>query len=96
MIKAKTIRADVFRFLDSCHTTFDVIFADPPYELESTDQIPELVFKKKLLNDSGWLVVEHQSKRKLESIIQPYETRVYGNCAFSIFKNGKNEAAEAD
>jgi 16S rRNA (guanine966-N2)-methyltransferase len=87
MPEAKTIRADVFRFLETCNTPFDIIFADPPYELETTDRIPELVFKKKLLNKDGWLIIEHQSKRKLESIIQPGETRAYGNCSFSIFKN---------
>jgi 16S rRNA (guanine(966)-N(2))-methyltransferase RsmD len=84
---AKIIRSDVFRFLETCSSPFDIIFADPPYELKTTDQVPELVFKKKLLRQNGWLIVEHQSKRKLESSIQPDEVRTYGNCAFSIYKN---------
>ncbi len=87
MNEAKIIRSDVFRFLETCSTPFDIIFADPPYELKTTDRVPELVFKKNLLRENGWLIVEHQSKRKLESTVQPNETRVYGNCAFSIFKN---------
>ena len=85
--KAKIIRADVFRFLEKCESKFDIIFADPPYELKTTDAIPDLVMKKKLLNESGWLILEHQSKRNLESSVQPDEIRKYGNCAFSIFKN---------
>lgn len=87
MNEAKIIRTDVFRFLETCSTPFDIIFADPPYELKTTDLIPDTVFKKKLLKEDGWLIIEHQSKRKLESDIQPDETRTYGNCAFSIFKN---------
>ena len=88
MTEARTIRSDVFRFLKSCHTTFDIIFADPPFELSSTDTLPGIVFEKKLLKEGGWLIVEHQSKRKLESERQPDEIRVYGNCAFSIYREG--------
>ena len=87
MNDAKMIRSDVFRFLESCKEPFDIIFADPPYELKETDVIPEIVFKKKLLNENGWLIIEHQSKRLLQSTIEPDEIRKYGNCAFSIYKN---------
>ncbi len=89
MTEARIIRSDVFRFLESCHETYDIVFADPPYELKTTDQLPGIIFKKKLLKKSGWLIIEHQSKRKLESEIQPDEIRVYGNCAFSIYKVSK-------
>ena len=27
------IRGDVFKFLNTCHTRYDLIFADPPYAL---------------------------------------------------------------
>jgi 16S rRNA (guanine966-N2)-methyltransferase len=94
MNEAKVIRADAFRFLDACNSTFDIIFADPPYELETTDKIPELVFEKKLLKENGRLIIEHQSKRKLVSTVQPDQIRAYGNCAFSIFKYGKDGMVE--
>jgi len=90
MNSAKTIRADAFRFIESCNHSYDIVFADPPYEMETTDNIPEAVFKKKLLKENGWLIVEHQSKRKLKSSIEPDEVRVYSNCAFSIFKSKGN------
>lgn len=85
----RIIRSEVFRFLETCHETYDIIFADPPYELRTTDLLPGIIFKKNLLKENGWLIIEHQSKRKLESEILSEETRVYGNCAFSIFKNVK-------
>ena len=34
-----TDRADVFKYLEKSHSTFDVIFADPPYELENIAEI---------------------------------------------------------
>lgn len=87
LTKARIIRSDAFRFLKTCDDTFDIIFADPPFDSTTTDEIPGIVFEKKMLNKNGWLIVEHQSKRKLEGELQPVETRVYGNCAFSIYKN---------
>jgi 16S rRNA (guanine(966)-N(2))-methyltransferase RsmD len=83
---ARIIKSDVFRFLETVHEKFDIIFADPPFELEDTDRLPELVKNQSLLNEDGMLIIEHQSKRKLESEWQPAEVRVYGNCAFSIYK----------
>ena len=34
------LRADVFRFIKSCHQQFDFIFADPPYALKDLPKIP--------------------------------------------------------
>jgi 16S rRNA (guanine(966)-N(2))-methyltransferase RsmD len=81
-----TIRHDVFKFLKICKIQFDVIFADPPYELSGVDLIPQLVFERKLLKDNGWLIVEHS--KKIDLSILPYytETRNYGNVHFSFFK----------
>lgn len=82
----KYVRADVFKYLKTCENSFDLIFADPPFEMEETDRIPEIVFEKKLLKPDGLLIVEHQSKRDLKTEIPLLEKRVYGNCAFSFFK----------
>jgi 16S rRNA (guanine966-N2)-methyltransferase len=83
---ARINKSDVFRFLGNTSEKFDIIFADPPFELKQTDRLPELVFSKEMLNAGGWLVVEHQSGRKLESGIEPDAVRAYSNCAFSIYK----------
>jgi 16S rRNA (guanine(966)-N(2))-methyltransferase RsmD len=83
----QTIKADVFKFLESCNQKFDIIFADPPYEMDNIERVAVLVFGKQLLNDNGWLIIEHQAKRTLQVASIPYELRVYSNCAFSIFKN---------
>lgn len=79
------IKSDVFKFLKSCSNQFDVIFADAPFDMETTDSIPELIFENNLLKANGILIVEHQSKRKLQSKIEPTEIRKYGNCAFSFY-----------
>ena len=43
MPNIQCIRGDVFRFIKSCHTQFDLIFADPPYALKELPKIPSLV-----------------------------------------------------
>lgn len=80
-----TDRADVFKYLEKSHSTFDVIFADPPYELENIAQIHDLVFTHKLLNEGGWLIIEHGQRTDLSANQNYVETRKYGNVHFSFF-----------
>lgn len=80
-----TDRADVFKYLEKAHSTFDVIFADPPYELENIEMIHELVFKNKLLNEDGLLIIEHGQRTDLSARENYIETRKYGNVHFSFF-----------
>ena len=86
MNQLKCIRSDVFKFINHGGFQSDIIFADPPFELEETDHLPDLIYEKDLLKPGGWLIVEHQSKRFLKSNIQPFDLRKYGNCAFSMYK----------
>jgi len=80
------IVSDVFKYLKRSTQQADIIFADPPFELKQTEELPDLILDKNLLNPGGCLIVEHQSKRVLESKHQPFEVRKYGNCAFSFYK----------
>lgn len=86
MTSLKCIRSDVFAYLDKSESLSDIIFADPPFELEETDHLADIIFDKKLIKEDGWLIVEHQSKRILKSKVKPFDLRKYGNCAFSMFR----------
>jgi 16S rRNA (guanine(966)-N(2))-methyltransferase RsmD len=83
--KARIVKADVFSFLKNNIETYDIIFADPPYELDKIDQISKLVFEKKLLRESGMLIVEHGEKTDLSQQAHFTEKRKYGNVHFSFF-----------
>jgi 16S rRNA (guanine966-N2)-methyltransferase len=82
-----TERSDVFKYLDKCTFTFDLIFADPPYELPNIEGISELVFSKNVLIEDGWLIVEHGPRTDLSTKSFFVDTRKYGNVNFSFFKN---------
>jgi 16S rRNA (guanine966-N2)-methyltransferase len=80
-----TMKSEAFSFVNHVDRKFDIIFADPPFESQETDRLPDMIIEKKLLNEGGWLIVEHQSKRKLQSEVQPLQVRKYGNITFSIY-----------
>jgi len=80
------IKTDVFKFIDTCHSQFDMIFADPPYELTQLAQIPDLIFTKKLLKEEGLFVLEHSSKNNFEQHSHFVDHRSYGNVNFSFFQ----------
>jgi len=81
----ETQKADVFKFLEQNTKSYQIIFADPPYDLPTIPLIPQLVAKNKLLTENGLLVVEHPSLLKLKDQPGYVETRRYGNSSFSFF-----------
>lgn len=83
-----TIKSDVFSFLEKNKQTYDVIFADPPYDFDSSqfERIINLVFENKLLNVDGFLIVEHSKHTDLSKIPCHFESRRYGGSVFSFFE----------
>lgn len=79
------IRANVFTYLKRVGKQFDIIFADPPYDLEGIDSIPEFVFEHDLLAENGWLIVEHSDPGIFEKHSRLHQQRKYGKVNFSIF-----------
>lgn len=81
------VKSDVFQFLKSATGTFDIIFADPPYDLPNIPEIHKLVFERNLLGESGLLIIEHGPKTKLEDLPGFAKHKKYGNVNFSFFEN---------
>ncbi len=77
---------DVFRFLESNHQKYDLIFADPPYDLPTLEKIPALILEKDMLNEGGIFVMEHSKKNDFSQLPHFKERRVYGSVNFSIFE----------
>lgn len=80
------LKGDVFEFLKNTSSGFDLIFADPPYDLKEIPEIHRLVFERNLLKDKGLLIIEHGPKTKLESLEGFTQHRKYGNVNFSFFE----------
>lgn len=80
------IKGDVFRYIASARVKFDVIFADPPYELTKINEIPDLIFKQELLKPDGLFVLEHSAKSNFEKHPNFSSHRHYGNVNYSFFE----------
>lgn len=81
---ATVVSKDVFKYIAVCRQQFDLIFADPPYDLKQLEQLPDLIIPN-LLNDEGILVLEHGKKNNFSSHPNFTELRKYGNVYFSFF-----------
>ncbi|MBP3419408.1 MAG: 16S rRNA (guanine(966)-N(2))-methyltransferase RsmD [Marinifilaceae bacterium] len=65
---------------------FDVVFADPPYNLDRINDVPDAIFDNDLLAEDGVAIVEHPASIKFEEHPHFVERRVYGSVNFSIFR----------
>lgn len=80
------IKSDVFRYLNSCKRKFDVVFADPPYDLENLEKIYDAVFENNILSESALLVIEHSEKQDFSAYPHFSMMRNYGSVHFSFFE----------
>lgn len=82
----KAFKADVFKYLQLETDQYNLIFADPPYNLNQIPEIPKIIFDKHLLAPGGLLIVEHQSMQNLSQHPAFIEQRKYGHSSFSFFE----------
>lgn len=87
----ETIKSEVEKFLSTAVSSFDVIFADPPYDVskEALEVLPKHVFERELLNKDGCLIIEHTKQISLSDAAHFSEERNYGNATFSFFFNNR-------
>jgi len=81
----KTFKMDVFKFIEQCKEQFDLIFAGPPYALKNIDDLPRLIFEKKLLTKGGRFILEHTPRNDYKNFPFFRTERNYGTTVFSIF-----------
>ena len=84
------VRHNVFDFLNICRLDFDIVFADPPYEIEGLDTIPDRVFNAPcvpggLLREGGVLILEHPGSYSFDNHPRFEKEKKYGNVHFSFF-----------
>ena len=65
---------------------FDLIFADPPYNLKELPLLPDLILENTLLKPKGLLVFEHGKDYDFSHHPRFVEHRQYGSVNFSIFQ----------
>ena len=82
----QVIKANVFKFIPSHGQKYDLIFADPPYDLKEFEQITDLIFENEVLKEEGLLIIEHSRTINFENHSYFVQHRKYGNVNFSFFR----------
>ena len=90
------IRGDVFHYLKGATRKFDLIFADPPYDLAEGALVPDMVFDRQLLNPDGMLILEHSIAVDYSSHPNFFSERKYGKVHFSFFSAEPQSEEEAE
>jgi 16S rRNA (guanine966-N2)-methyltransferase len=79
------IKTDAFTYIARMKKSFDIIFADPPYDLPNFDTVAEKVLKSKLLAPESLFILEHSKDRDYTQFPEFYDQRKYGSVNFSFF-----------
>lgn len=80
------IKGDALRYIDMATTAFDIVFADPPYNLPDFGEIPARVLNSKLLHPGSIFIIEHSKAYDFSSLPGFSQHRAYGSVNFSIFE----------
>lgn len=86
------LKSDVFKFLEKSKASYDIIFADPPYDLgqEQFEKIIQIIFENKILEEDGMLIVEHSKHTKLDHMMHFSFAKNYGGSVFSFYEMESN------
>lgn len=86
MVQVNAIRSDAFKIIKNPWESYDIIFADPPYDLKELETIPDIILNGKILDPEGWLILEHPSKISFNHVPGIFDHRNYGSVNFSFFR----------
>ncbi len=84
----KAIKKNALKFLENTPETYDIIFADPPYEMpkEWQSKLIDTVFDRNLLKENGLMILEHKEQINFDKHPHFDKSKKYGQSVFSFFK----------
>jgi 16S rRNA (guanine(966)-N(2))-methyltransferase RsmD len=85
LANVKTIHIDVKAYLKTCSAKYDIVFADPPYELSWLSDLPDLVTQSGVIKVDGFFILEHPRDLSFGTHKLFFEHRNYGGVNFSFF-----------
>lgn len=85
----RPIHIDARTYLRTCQVKYDVVFADPPYDLPWLTDLPLLVIEAGVLKEEGFFILEHPRDIAFNDSMYFFEHRNYGGVNFSFFREVK-------
>lgn len=86
MDNLQVFKQDAFEYLKRCRFSYNLIFADPPYQLPNIAAIPDIVLNADCLVQDGFFILEHSDKYHFDADPRCIEERRYGKVHFSFFR----------
>ena len=80
------LQMDVFQYLSTCKNQYDIIFAGPPYALNTIDQLPKIIIEQQLISPEGYFILEHTPRNNYKTYPGYSFERNYGTTIFSFFE----------
>ena len=81
----RPIHIDAKAYLKACSVKYDIVFADPPYELAWLKELPDLVIQAEIIKEGGFFILEHPRGISFTTHKLFFEHRNYGGVNFSFF-----------
>jgi len=84
----RIIRGDALKFIAAARegAGYDIVFADPPYDLPGFEEIPPAVLSSNIIAPEGIFIIEHSAKRDFTNLPGCIDHRAYGSVNFTIFR----------
>ena len=80
------VRCDVWKFIATANTAYDIVFADPPYNLPDFAEVPVKVIESRLVHPGSLFILEHSASYDFSGLPGFIQHRAYGSVNFSIFE----------
>jgi len=80
------MRGDALTFIARATAAYDIIFADPPYQMEGFADIPALVLGSRLVHPGTLFIIEHSKAHDFSTLTGYLGHRAYGSVNFTLFR----------
>ncbi|MCB5231330.1 MAG: 16S rRNA (guanine(966)-N(2))-methyltransferase RsmD [Candidatus Cloacimonetes bacterium] len=83
--------SDVFKFLPNVKQQYEIVYADPPFNLKEKDRIGLLISKHNVLKPSGLYIIHYPSEEKevlslTIGTLKAFDERKYGRSILRFYK----------
>ena len=85
----RIIKGDVFKFIIGAVGSYDIVFADPPYDHPRFEEVPGLILGSRLVHPGSLVIIEHSGNRDFSTLPGFFQRREYGSVNFSLFRVGE-------
>lgn len=89
--KATVLKTNAISYLENCRGSFDLIFLDPPYHKGLAEAAMDIISRRNLLKEGGYVSVETDGDEALPETfgtICILKNKKYGRISLKIYKNG--------